>query len=609
MQLTFLYLDQFLVFSVLALSLNLLTGYAGVFSAGHAGLAAIGGYAFAYLWLHHSMSFLEIVLVAMVLAAAVGALMGLVSLSLSPLWLVLFTLAVQLVLINAAGSINALGSTSGLELYSVQFAGYKFSQPTAIFPLAAVASVVTFAICWRLGESPYGRVLRGIREDSTVARALGRNVSSYKVIVFAVTAAMAGLGGVCLAILTTNANTSLFSFQLSIELIAMVIIGGMANLIGTLLGTALVVGLTPFFLFVLNLNSIKAPLWQVAAYGAALVIVVYFRPQGIVPEHAGAAWRQTLSRFRRDATSVKRGQGELGRESGQPPASHGRPQPRSAAPMPPTGQTGARTLASPAVLETDPPVSTGSVLTVRGLGKSFGGIRAVQDLDFDLQRGAITALVGPNGAGKTTVFNLLTGEITPDTGAVTLFGQDITGLKPNDVAQRGMVRSFQDVRLFGGLTVRDNVLLGVQGQPGERLPDLIMRPGRVRASERDSRVLADQWLSFVGMGYAANQVASTLGYGEQKLVSLARILATGADVLLLDEPASGIDVQWVDRMLELVAEVRELGRTICIVEHNLHVVERLADTVCFMELGRVVASGDLATLKEDRRLSEVYFGI
>jgi ABC-type branched-subunit amino acid transport system ATPase component len=255
-----------------------------------------------------------------------------------------------------------------------------------------------------------------------------------------------------------------------------------------------------------------------------------------------------------------------------------------------------------------PPGSSAAVVEVRGLSKSFGGIQAVRDLSLDLERGKITALVGPNGAGKTTVFNLLTGAIRADAGTVLLGGEDITGRRPDAVARRGMVRSFQDVRVFGRLSVLQNVATAVQGQPGERLASLFVAPRKVAAGERRTKARAREWLGFVGLADLSDVPAGRLAFGQQKLLAIARVLAAEGDVLLLDEPASGIDGRWVDVTLELIGRLREAGKTICIVEHSLHVVEQLADVTYFMELGSVTARGRLSDLLREERLAEAYFG-
>jgi branched-chain amino acid transport system permease protein len=248
------------------------------------------------------------------------------------------------------------------------------------------------------------------------------------------------------------------------------------------------------------------------------------------------------------------------------------------------------------------------VVAVKGVSKSFGGIRAVNDLSFELLEGRITGLIGPNGAGKTTVFNLLTGTLKPDSGRVELYGLDITGWSIDRVARSGMVRSFQDTRIFPALSVLDNVRMAVPGQRGEKVAELLFTPWRVVGDAGRSVQAALRQLDFVGLAGKADEIAGSLPFGEQKLVALARILAAEARVLLLDEPASGIDAEWVDRVIELIVRLRDRGLTVCIVEHNLHVVERMADRVYFMEQGAISAQGTMADLVEDRRLVEVYFG-
>jgi branched-chain amino acid transport system permease protein len=217
-------------------------------------------------------------------------------------------------------------------------------------------------------------------------------------------------------------------------------------------------------------------------------------------------------------------------------------------------------------------------------------------------------LIGPNGAGKTTIFNLITGVLTPDRGRVYLHGRDITGKSPNEVAKLGMARSFQDTRLFRRLTVLENVAMAVPHQSGENVASLVLRPLRSRRMEEETLTKAMGYLDLIEMSGKANDRVANLGYGEQKVVAIARLLATESEVLLLDEPTSGIDPAVLDEMIALILRLKDLGRTICVVEHSLHVVEKLADHVVFMEEGRVTAEGTIGQLTSQERLIEVYFG-
>jgi branched-chain amino acid transport system permease protein len=249
-----------------------------------------------------------------------------------------------------------------------------------------------------------------------------------------------------------------------------------------------------------------------------------------------------------------------------------------------------------------------AIVRIEDLAKHFGGIYAVNGVNLALPKHQITALIGPNGAGKTTVFNLITGVLTPDRGKVYLHGQDITGKPPNEVARLGMARSFQDTRLFRRLTVLENVAMAVPHQTGENVAALVGRPLRSRRDEEETQAKAMGYLELIEMSGKAHERVANLGYGEQKVVAIARLLATESEVLLLDEPTSGIDPAVLDDMIALVLRLKDLGRTICVVEHSLHVVEKLADHVVFMEEGRVTAEGTIAELTSQERLVEVYFG-
>jgi branched-chain amino acid transport system permease protein len=597
------YVNEILIFVIFAVSLNLLLGTTGQVSVAHAAFGAVGGYALAYLFLHHNTPLWLGMLIGVAAAGLVGVVVGLPALRLTTEWLILLTLAVQTIIITLATTSSSFGGTYGLQNVSgFELFGKKLQQPTDYLPLFLVLTVVLIAVVWRMAESPYGRVLRGIREDDIACRSLGKNIFAYKLQVFGITAAMAGLAGAMLVTQDQLASPTLFGFDQSTAIVAMVILGGTGNLLGAVFGAAVLVLLTPFFENVLNFSADRASLWRLIAYGLVLVLVMRLRPQGLLPEGLTplSFYRRIRARRRPSGVAVpppevlQRGAlaetGYLGSDAD----AHALTELRHHGSLPEAAAVAGR--------------HGEVVLSVVGLSKRFGGITAADSLTMQLRRGTITALVGPNGAGKTTVFNLLTGAIRPDAGEVTLNGRDLVGLRPNQVANLGMVRSFQDVRTFPRLTAVENVMLAVPGQPGEHLGSLFLRPGRTRRDERRTRDLAMEWLSFVGMSDFADYPAGALAFGQQKLVALARILATNAEVVLLDEPASGIDQQWVDVMLGLIEELRTKGHTVCIVEHNLHVVGRLADHTYFMELGRITADGTFEELTGERRLAEAYFG-
>lgn len=597
MELEISYVNAILIFAIFALSLNLLLGYTGQVSVAHAAFGAVGGYTLAYLFLEHGVSLAVGTLLAIVLSAAVGLVVGIPALRLSTEFLILLTLAVQTIIITLVTTSSSFGGTYGLQnVQGFTLFGKTLILPSDYLPLFIAITVIVYLIVRRMGESPYGRVLRGIREDETACRSLGKNVFTYKLTVFAVTAGMAGLAGAMLVTQNQLASPSLFSFDQSTAIVAMVILGGTGNLLGSICGAAVLVLLTPFFQSVLNFTPDKASLWRLIAYGVVLVVVMLVRPQGLLPE--GTTPLRLLRRGARVAVNIPRQQGARTEpahvEIDLDQDAHALTELEHHGALPENVFAGGR--------------RGEVVLSVQGLSKRFGGITAAEDLNMELRRGTITALVGPNGAGKTTVFNLLTGAIRPDAGRVVLLDKDISGLRPDQVAAQGMVRSFQDVRVFPRLSSLENVILAIQGQPGEHASGLFLKPVATAKAEREARLRALEWLSFVGMDSFADFPAGALAFGQQKLIALARVLATDAEVVLLDEPASGIDQQWVEVMLGLIEQLRDKGRTICIVEHNLHVVGRLADHTYFMELGRITAQGSFEELTGEKRLAEAYFG-
>ncbi|MBD2893098.1 Vitamin B12 import ATP-binding protein BtuD [Actinomadura sp. RB99] len=572
------YLDQALLLAALAVGVNLLVGYAGQVSVAHAAFAGVGGYAVCFLAGQHGWPYLASLAVAVLVTTVLGVLIGLIALGLAEEFLILMTLAFSLGIIGVLATFDALGGVTGITgVDGLRLFGMELDTPADWLVPSAVVLALVFAVCRRLGESPYGQVLKGIREDAVATRALGKNTFGYKIGIFAITSGLTGLVGGLYSGWLGQATPSAYGFPLAMAVFAMVIVGGNANLAGSIAAGIVLTMIEPVLRQVLAVQSTQAALVQVVLYGALLLLVMLVRPQGLFRE-----------RPRKIAI----------------PDVPAAPAPRASSGFEPRARTSPR----PAPADRTPYAEADVVLRAEGLSKRFGGITAAKNIDLELRRGTVTALVGPNGAGKTTAFNLLTGTVVPDTGSVTLNGAELVGMRPDLIVRAGLARTFQDVRLLNRLTCLENVMLAVPGQPGERLGRLFA-PGRaVSRADREAAAEAMRWLEFVGMADQAAAPADALSYGQSKLVSLARALATRAEVLLLDEPASGVDAAWVETMLAMVAAVRDEGRTVCLVEHNLDVVRRLADHTCFMELGEITASGTLDELTGSARLAEAYFG-
>ena len=247
-------------------------------------------------------------------------------------------------------------------------------------------------------------------------------------------------------------------------------------------------------------------------------------------------------------------------------------------------------------------------LQVAGLEKSFGGLRALQDCSFTIAQGRITCLVGPNGAGKTTIFNVITGFLKPDQGNVTFRGRSLDGFTPQAVVHAGIARTFQNLRLFADLTALDNVMVGLQHQFAEEPLGAIFRPLHTASAQARRRQEALQTLDHVGLADRARDLVRNLSYGEQKLLTVARVLATGAELLLLDEPASGLSAGALDAVMALLRRLQTEGKTLLVVEHNTRVVQQIADEVLFLHQGHLMAQGTPDQIISDPALAEIYFG-
>src|SRR3954468_10656856 len=306
MELQISYLNEILIFVIFAVSLNLLLGNTGQVSVAHAAFGAVGGYALAYMFLHHGTPLWLGTIIGVIAAALVGFIVGLPALRLTTEGLILLTLATQTIIITLATTSSSFGGTYGLQnVTGFTLFGKKLQQPSDFLPLFIAYAAIVVLIVYRMAESPYGRVLRAIREDDVACRSLGKNIYSYKLTVFGVTAAMAGLAGTMLVEQNQLASPSLFGFDQSTAIVAMVILGGTGNILGAILGATVLTLLTPFFENVLNFSADRASLWRLIAYGIVLVVVMRVRPQGLLPEGV-SLWsipRRMFSRGKRKTSA------------------------------------------------------------------------------------------------------------------------------------------------------------------------------------------------------------------------------------------------------------------------------------------------------------------
>jgi branched-chain amino acid transport system ATP-binding protein len=253
-----------------------------------------------------------------------------------------------------------------------------------------------------------------------------------------------------------------------------------------------------------------------------------------------------------------------------------------------------------------------ALLQLSQVNKTFGGLTCIHDLDVEVYEGEIVSVIGPNGAGKTTLFNLVTGIYRPDSGDIRLDGESVVGLAPHKITNRGVARTFQTLRLFLNMSVKENVMAATYGRTRASLVESMLRLPRARREERESNVLAEEKLAFFGqrlMGYRWNQPAYSLSYANRRRLEIARATATNPRILLLDEPAAGMNPVETHEMTELIAELREKGGyTILVIEHDMHVVEGISDRVIALDHGEKIAEGTFEQVATSPRVVEAYLG-
>jgi branched-chain amino acid transport system permease protein len=571
---------QVIIYAIIVQSLNMVMGYVGIISMSHAVFCAFGAYSSAIISVKLGGNFMVGVLVGFILASLVGAALALPSLRVRDEYLIVFTVGFQMVMsefmMTARGVTEGQGGIPGIP--PPKILGISFSTPLEFIPLAFGAAVVCYSIVWRVTHSPFGRVLRAIREEEDAARALGKNTLMFKVIVFSLAGGLASVGGSLTAHYISFVSPFSFSIEVSVFMIAMVVLGGEGSFWGPLVGAGIMVGISEGLRFVPGSSSYIDAAREIL-YGAILMLCMLFRPQGIIPEHPKLRKGIPREKRRNNAKNMEVRQ-VLGVGVNEGPSRPG------------YYKGGEK------------------ILEVKGVSKWFGGLRALDNCSLSLTRGEIAGLIGPNGCGKTTLFNVITGFLRADEGRVFLNGKEITGMPPYKLVKRGLVRSWQDVRVFTKMTVLDNVLVARPNQDGEKLLPLFLFPGRISRQEDNNRKTSLEYLRVVGLHDRAEELVANLSAAEQKLVAIARLLATECRLLLLDEPTAALDFESVGRIISTVREIaRSGGKTILLVEHNLDVVRGLVERAYFMSEGKVLACGAPIDLMNDPKLVEVYFGI
>jgi branched-chain amino acid transport system permease protein len=412
-----------------------------------------------------------------------------------------------------------------------------------------------------------------IRENEMAAETMGIDTTFFKVTAFALSAAYAGFGGSLFAHSGSHyISPDTFSFDQSVVLLAMMVLGGNGSAVGAIVGATLL-SMVPEVLRFLKDSYMMF-------YAAGIIAIMVFLPGGIASLVYNFSYSKRLRAWWASGSATARQIAAGGSQSGTPP------------PAPIAGGSN----------------GTGTLLSIKGLAKHFGGLKAVDGVDMAIRPGEIQALIGPNGSGKTTILNMLSGLYVPTAGEVVFDGVNVTGKRPHNITAVGMARTFQNIRLFGELTVLDNVMIGQHSRSSAGLVRSVVQPPSQQAEEAKMRAKALKVLEFVGLRGKEFAIARSLPYGQQRLLEIARALSSDPKLLLLDEPAAGLNSAETETMVELLFQIRAMGITILLVEHDMSLVMNVSDHITVLNFGKKIAEGNAEAIEANQEVIDAYLG-
>lgn len=550
------------LYSLATLGLVLLTGVGGLTSFGQAAFAGLGAYCTAWLTTAYGLSPWLTLLIGLLFTLGVGSILGFATLKLSGHYLPLATIAWAVSLYFVFGNLEALGGHTGMGgLPPVTIGTLVLRDNSAFYYLIWAAVLASLWLSSNLLDSRPGRAMRALKGGIDVAEAMGVNTQRTKLVTFLIAAGLACVSGWLYAHMQRFVNPTPFGLNFGIEYLFMAVLGGAGHIWGAVLGAGVVTLLKQKLQDVLPHLAGSQGNLEGIAFGLIMVLVLQRAKNGLWPWIARVA--------------VKR-------------------------------QSRAIAVTAADLFTRQKTHSRAPLLQVESVNKRFGGLTAVRDMKLEVRRGEILGLLGPNGAGKSTMFNLIAGSLHVSGGTITFDGDRIDGLRPPEIARRGISRTFQHVRLLPEMTVLDNVALGahLRASQGVFLSAL-------HAERRWEEMLlkeAVHQIKRVGLGAHINDLAGSLSLGQQRILEIARALAADPLLLLLDEPAAGLRLKEKEALSDLLKNLRSEGLAILLVEHDMDFVMNLVDRLVVMSFGEKIAEGTRDEVQRNERVIEAYLG-